>query len=45
MKKRLMTLLAGCMALSVCAQKQVHSGYPITPVPFTSVKVTDTFWG
>ena len=21
-----------------------HSGYPITPVPFTSVKVEDTFW-
>jgi len=21
------------------------SGYPITPVPFTSVKVTDNFWG
>jgi DUF1680 family protein len=29
------------------AQKQTESGgYPITPVPFTSVKVTDTtFWG
>ena len=22
----------------------VH-GYPIDPVPFTSVKVTDAFWG
>lgn len=29
------------------AQKQqsLHSGYPINPVPFTSVKVTDGFWG
>ena len=28
------------------AQKKVeNAGYPITPVPFTSVKVTDTFWG
>lgn len=22
-----------------------HKGYPITPVPFTSVKVSDSFWG
>ena len=26
-------------------QSQVHDGYPITPVPFTSVRVTDAFWG
>lgn len=25
-------------------EKQAH-GYPIDPVPFTSVKVTDSFWG
>lgn len=32
---------------SVSAQKQqsLHSGYPIEPVSFTSVKVTDSFWG
>ena len=24
-------------------EKQAH-GYPIDPVPFTSVKVTDSFW-
>ncbi|MDR3308909.1 MAG: glycoside hydrolase family 127 protein [Tannerella sp.] len=30
----------------VDAQKQADkSGYPITPVPFTSVKITDVFWG
>ena len=22
-----------------------RAGYPVTPVPFTSVKVTDDFWG
>ncbi len=25
--------------------KTASAGYPITPVPFTSVKVTDSFWG
>jgi hypothetical protein len=27
------------------AQVKKSGGYPITPVPFTSVKVTDAFWG
>lgn len=37
-----MALLSGSLA----AQKtDLHSGYPIEPVPFTSVKVTDSFWG
>ncbi len=26
-------------------KKASHHGYPIDPVPFTSVKVTDDFWG
>ena len=39
MKKRVMTFVAACLALSVCAQKNGHTGYPITPVPFTAVKV------
>ena len=30
--------------LTVLAQTK-SSGYPIDPVPFTSVKVTDSFWG
>lgn len=31
---------------SLAAQKEtLHSGYPIDPVSFTSVKVTDSFWG
>lgn len=45
--KRLLTLaLAVVLTGSASAQKQqpLHSGYPITPVPFTSVKVTDGFW-
>ena len=46
--KLLLTLaLVAAMTGSVSAQKQqtLHSGYPIDPVPFTSVKVTDSFWG
>ncbi len=39
--------IIGLLSLSVCMQAQVKpgGGYPITPVPFTAVKVTDTFWG
>lgn len=39
--------LAVMVAVPSMAQKTVeNSGYPITPVPFTSVKVTDnSFWG
>ena len=35
------------ICLSICIQAQVKKsgGYPITPVPFTAVKVTDAFWG
>jgi len=36
-------LLAGFISLS--AQTKKNTGYPITPVPFTDVKVTDAFWG
>jgi len=40
-------LITGLISLSLCLQAQVKKtgGYPITPVPFTSVKVTDAFWG
>ena len=41
--------LAAAMTLSASAapkQKQQAHGYPISPVPFTAVKVTPgTFWG
>ncbi len=35
-------LIASSAALSA---QTLHHGYPITPTPFTSVKVTDNFWG
>ena len=46
--KQLLTLaFVVAMAGNASAQKQqsLHSGYPIDPVPFTSVRVTDGFWG
>lgn len=47
MKRFVMTILVGCLAgNSLFAQKeQLKHGYPIDPVPFTSVKVSDSFWG
>lgn len=43
MKQILLIALAG---ISLAGSAQTHDGgYPITPVPFTSVKVTDSFWG
>lgn len=41
-------LLGGLMALCISGQaqtKKTSAGYPIDPVPFTSVKVNDSFWG
>ncbi len=35
--------LSAVIAFSAVAQE--HHGYPIDPVPFTSVKVSDSFWG
>ena len=47
--RKLMTIaMATAMTLSASAatQKEQAHGYPITPVPFTAVKVTPaTFWG
>lgn len=43
MRNTLILLLSG-FCLSVGAQV-MDGGYPISPVPFTSVKVTDSFWG
>ena len=34
-----------CLSLCLEAQVKQSVGYPITPVPFTAVKVTDAFWG
>ena len=46
--KQLLTLaFVAAIAGNASAQKQqsLHSGYHLDPVPFTSVKVTDSFWG
>ena len=43
MKKLLTTVLALGMCAGAGAQG-ISAGYPITPVPFTQVKVNDSFW-
>lgn len=47
MKKLIILAAVATFANVASAQKQqsLHSGYPIDPVPFTSVRVTDNFWG
>lgn len=44
MKKSFILLLV-LLSLSISAQKKSDAGYPVSPVPFTSVKVNDGFWG
>lgn len=44
MKKIVSSLLIG-LSIGLQAQEKQSVGYPISPVPFTSVKVTDAFWG
>ena len=44
--KQLLILLAALVCNLLPINSQPSKGYPITPVPFTSVKVTpNTFWG
>ena len=46
MKKLISATLLAVLALPVVGKTtKSHHGYPIDPVPFTSVKVTDDFWG
>ena len=46
MKKHLIAGLLAVAATSPVLAQSEKSGYPITPVPFTAVKVTpNTFWG
>lgn len=44
MKKIILTTVLLSLLLVAKGQNK-DGGYPITPVPFTSVKVTDAFWG
>ena len=44
MKKAILSLLLLPSVLGANAQVD-NGGYPITPTPFTSVKVNDSFWG
>lgn len=37
--------LAGILSLASCKPENQINSYPIDPVPFTSVKLTDNFWG
>ncbi|PCH69093.1 MAG: six-hairpin glycosidase [Bacteroidales bacterium] len=44
--KKVLTLVLCVLCFAVNAQeKNKTGGYPISPVPFTSVQVTDSFWG
>ena len=46
MKRVITYLLLVILALGHINAQSNKSGYPITPVPFTAVKVTpNTFWG
>ncbi len=45
--RKIITIIALCLSwCSIQAQETAKQGYPISPVPFTQVKVTPgTFWG
>ena len=50
MKTHRILSAALCLTLATSAtfaqqKPSASAGYPINPVPFTSVKVTDNFWG
>ena len=45
MKRTALLALAVAVCLGAGAQTKGSHGYPITPVPCTKVKVTDSFWG
>ena len=46
MTGKLSLLFIGLLAASILAAQPASGGYPIEPVPFTSVKVApDSFWG
>ena len=37
-------IIAGMMIFSGCSRNKSSEDYPVQPVPFTSVKLTDNFW-
>ena len=45
MKRVLGLVIATLAALCVAAEKPERGDYPLTPVPFTEVRVDDPFWG
>ena len=45
MKKIIIATIMAAVMMPANAQKKGGHGYPITPVEFTKVKVTDSFWG
>ena len=45
MKRTALLALAAAVCIGSGAQTKGSHGYPITPVPFTKVKVPDSFWG
>ena len=45
MKRLSALMLAAVVLMPASAQKTESHGYPITPVTFTKVNVTDSFWG
>ena len=45
MKKLVITAIMAAILMPANAQKKGGHGYRITPVEFTKVKVTDSFWG
>lgn len=44
-KQKIIFALGCALAFVYSSAKNNDPGYPYTPVPFTSVKLTDTFWG
>ena len=45
MRLKALFVLATAVCANAVAQTEKNHGYPITPVEFTKVKVTDSFWG
>ena len=43
--KNLFLFIIGCSLALAARGQQQGAGYPVSPVPFTKVKVTDAFWG